>query len=103
MCHIHPKGKQVTLPFVWRKMVYNSPLYYLSSCHDPAGDMTTQRRAKNGTVQELQCTPTVEAYAKYMAGVEVLLELQHRGTEHFSHIMVVLLRLQGLSLIDTPG
>jgi hypothetical protein len=32
---------------------------YLSNCHDPDGDMTTQRRAKNGTVQELQCTPTV--------------------------------------------
>ena len=34
--------------------------------------MTTQHRAKNGTVQELQCMPTVEAYAKSMAGVDRL-------------------------------
>jgi hypothetical protein len=50
----------------------NRMVYYLSSCHEPEGDMTTQRRAKDGTAQEIPCTPTVEAYAQYMGGVDRL-------------------------------
>jgi hypothetical protein len=47
-------------------------VYYLLSCHEPEGDMTTQHRAKDGTAQEILCTPTVETYAKYVGGVDCL-------------------------------
>ncbi|KAL3879857.1 hypothetical protein ACJMK2_032136 [Sinanodonta woodiana] len=50
----------------------NRIVYYLSSCHRPVADQTTERRNKDGTSIELLCTHTVTDYAKYMGGVDRL-------------------------------
>jgi len=48
-------------------------VYYLSSCHEPEDEtLTTERRNKDGTAIQIPCTPTVQAYAQFMAGVDKL-------------------------------
>ena len=52
-------------------------VHYLSSAHAPewapnTPSVTTQCRQKDGTVIELQCPPSVAAYAKFMNGVDRL-------------------------------
>ena len=51
----------------------NRIVFYLSTFHSPEGDeLVTTRRSKDGTQLQLDATPTQQAYAKYMAGVDRL-------------------------------
>lgn len=48
-------------------------VYYISTCHAPEQEgLTAQRRQKDGTAIQLNCTPTVTAYSQYMGGVDRL-------------------------------
>ena len=51
----------------------NRIVYYLSSYHAAEDDqLTTSRKSKDGTANQLAATPTQQAYALYMGGVDRL-------------------------------
>lgn len=51
----------------------NRIVYYLSSFHAPEdAELRTSRKNKDGTQNELPATPTQQAYAQFMAGVDRL-------------------------------
>ncbi|KAJ8932573.1 hypothetical protein NQ314_014581 [Rhamnusium bicolor] len=46
------------------------PVYFLSNHHDPEDSVMTNRRNKDGTLQELSCPRLVADYNKHMGSVD---------------------------------
>lgn len=60
----------------------NRIVYYLSTIHAPEDEqLRTNRKNKDGTLNVLTATPTQQAYAQYMGGVDRLDEMTRINKE----------------------